>query len=109
MREVRTEKEFKELWENKDRLVVKFTATWCGPCKMMAPLLKKLEADCKKAKVDVEFISIDVDNAAMETIGDMMNILSVPTILFVRNGQITKMHVGYVSEATLRKGFATLR
>ena len=105
MESIKTEKEFKKYW-NKESVVVKFTADWCGPCQMLKPLIERLSRD-EKYK-DIAFVEVDVDYDELRTVSDMMNIRSVPTLVFVKNGIIQRMSTGLVSEETLRKNLALL-
>lgn len=71
------------------KIVIKdFYADWCGPCKMVAPILKEIASEFE----EVELVKIDVDNAH-EEIQDY-NIRSIPTIVFEVDGNIVKTTVG---------------
>jgi len=61
-------------------VIVKFGAMWCGPCKMMEPILKKLSEE----HPDITFLSVDVDDNT--EISTHYNIKSLPTMLFIREG-----------------------
>lgn len=66
-------------------VVVDFFATWCGPCKMIAPKVEEMEAEFKDTVV---FLKVDVDeaeDAAME-----YNITAMPTFLFIKNNKKVK-------------------
>lgn len=75
--------EFQDLLDTEDALVVKFWATWCGPCKQMAP---HFEAASKKS--DATFVAVDVDEAdwAMVEYG----IKGVPAVKIFRGGEYVK-------------------
>ena len=76
-------------------VLVDFWAAWCGPCRMLGPVLEELsgEADFKIVKVDV-----DAEPAlAMPEFG----IESIPTLLVFRNGQLVNRSVGLVSKADI--------
>ena len=70
-------------------VVVDFFATWCGPCKMMGPILEEVEDDLKgKAK----FYKVDVDES--EALARKFGIMSIPTIMVFENGQEREKHIG---------------
>jgi thioredoxin 1 len=67
-------------------LVVKrFTATWCGPCKQLAPVFDTLQSEMTNERDQVIFQTIDVDNNRDEALEK--GISSVPTVIFEKNGQ----------------------
>ncbi len=78
-------------------VMVDFWAPWCGPCRMVAPLLDKVAKDYA-GKVIVAKVNTDDsgDRAAA------YQVISIPTLLFVKNGQEVKRHVGSMSEKALR-------
>ena len=67
-------------------LVIKrYTATWCQPCKQLAPVFEELQNEMTNEPGQVQFWTIDVDqnrDAALEA-----NVSSVPTVIFEKNGQ----------------------
>lgn len=69
-------------------VLVDFYADWCGPCKMQAPIVEELAAE----RDDVKFCKLNVDEAmpiAME-----LGIMSIPTIMIVKNGEVTYKQAG---------------
>ncbi len=73
--------EFKQIISDSKLVVVDFTATWCGPCKMIAPKF----AQMSETYTDVVFIKVDVDDAS--EIAEEWGISAMPTFLFFKNGQ----------------------
>lgn len=74
-----------------DKLVlVDFWATWCGPCKMMAPVLEEV-SDEYTEKLVVGKLDVDQNPATAQQFG----IMSIPTILAFKNGQVVKQIIGY--------------
>ncbi|XP_028285603.1 thioredoxin b [Parambassis ranga] len=89
-----------KLKEAGDRLVVvDFTASWCGPCKMIGPKFEQLSE--KSEYKDVIFLKVDVDNA--EDVSAHYQIRAMPTFLFFRNGQKVGEVVGAKEENIVEK------
>jgi thioredoxin 1 len=86
-----TDQTFEELVLHNDKpVVVDFWATWCGPCKMVAPEMEKLAA---KYDGSVDVVKVDVD--ANPRLSQTFNIMSIPTIAFFRPGQQPMGVVGF--------------
>lgn len=77
-------------------VLVDFTATWCGPCKMLAPIVEKL-ADEFEGKVKVGKLDIDESKDIARKYG----IRSVPTVMVFRGGSKTAQHVGVTNREKL--------
>ncbi|MFL5771836.1 MAG: thioredoxin [Flavisolibacter sp.] len=87
---------FKNLVESGKLVLADFSAEWCGPCKMMAPILKETkEAMGDKATI----IKIDVDKN--RDVAEQLNIQGVPTLIVYKNGEIKWRQSGVVPSQTL--------
>lgn len=92
------ENEFDEVVLKSDKPVfVDFYATWCGPCKMMSPILEQLSEE----KQDVVFAKIDVDNA--ERLAILYGISSIPCMILFKNGEEADRVVGAVPKQKLEQ------
>ena len=69
-------------------VLLDFWATWCGPCRMVGPLVEEIAAEHPEIKVG----KIDVD--AQPELAAQFQIMSIPTLMVVKNGQITQRVVG---------------
>ena len=77
-------------------VVVDFTATWCPPCKMLAPIYERVAQNYEgKAK----FFKVDIDEN-VETAAKY-GVQSIPNILFFKDGQVVDQHVGMIPEGQL--------
>ena len=92
-----------EVLDNKGVVVVDFFATWCGPCRAIAPYIEELakEYDGKivVGKCDVE----ENDDIVME-----FGVRNIPTILFFKNGEVVDRLVGGQSKSAIQKKFEAL-
>jgi thioredoxin 1 len=88
-----TDANFKELLNGDKPLVVDFWAEWCGPCKMIAPSIEELQAEYA-GKVEIGKCNVD-ENIDLPT---DFRIMSIPTILFFKNGQLVDKIVGAASK-----------
>lgn len=82
--------------------IVKYSAGWCGPCKMMNPIMDRVAAENPAVKV----VHVDIDKEMELTAAE--GIMSVPTLVFYKNGEMAKKHTGIMPEAELRKTLEAL-
>jgi len=84
-----------EVMKSEGTVLVDFYADWCGPCKMQGPIVEQLAEE----RTDVKFCKLNVDEVmpvAME-----LGITSIPTIMVVKNGEITYKEPGLMQKAQL--------
>nr|ACZ37068.1 thioredoxin h4 [Medicago truncatula] len=79
---------FNELKDSPRLVVIDFSATWCGPCKMMEPILQAMANEF----TDVEFIKIDVDE--LSDVAQEFKVQAMPTFLLLKNGKEVDKVVG---------------
>ncbi len=91
----------KELVVN-EPVFVKFSAEWCGPCKMIAPVLEELAVEYEGK---VKFINVDIDKTS---IASKYAIRGVPTMLFIKDGQVVNTIVGSQTKSRVQLALDTL-
>lgn len=79
-----TAKELKELQDKGEKIIAQFTAKWCGPCRVLSPLLTKMSGDYE----NITFVKLDVDNGENSELIMNLGIMSIPTVI-VYNGHNT--------------------
>lgn len=77
-------------------VVVKFFADWCGPCKMFAPVFDRAAAKLEGKAV---FVSVDID--AEPALAEKFEVMNVPVIALLKDGELVKKHNGIMNENQL--------
>ncbi len=80
-----------EVLKAEGKVIVDFFATWCGPCKMIAPVLDEFS----KAHEDRKIVKIDVDEETPLAI--KYGVASIPTLLLFENGELVDTRLGYLT------------
>ncbi len=80
---------FDEFIKNSDRpVLVDFYADWCGPCKMVAPILEEIAEENQ----DIHVVKVNVDDAG--AVASKFAVVNIPTLISFTNGEVHKKHVG---------------
>ena len=86
-----------EVLESSQKVLIDFYADWCGPCKMMGPVVEEIAEEHS----DVKVVKIDVDNA--EDIAIKYQIMSIPTLVVVKDGQEVNRSIGLISKEKIEE------
>ena len=87
---------FSDLINAEQAVLVDFSAEWCGPCKMLAPVLKELKT---KVGDKIKIIKIDID--ANQKVAEMYQVQSVPTLILFQKGEIKWRQSGLMTVTQL--------
>lgn len=88
------EARFEEILKADKPVVCDFYANWCGPCKMLAPVMQSMS---EKFADKAHFIKVDVDECA--TLSVKYGIMSIPLVIIFKNGEEAAKSLGYMSAA----------
>ena len=87
---------FSELLQDSKRVIVDFWATWCGPCRMLSPILDEVEEEMAD---QISVVKVNVDDA--DEVAARYRIMSIPTLLFFKNGELVDKTVGAMPKPAL--------
>ena len=86
----------KEVLEESRTVLVDFYADWCGPCKMLSPIIEEVA----KENEDAKFVKINVDEA--QELAIEYDIMSIPTIVVIKDGKEVNRTVGLIDKTEIR-------
>jgi len=86
----------KEVKESDKAVLIDFWATWCGPCKMIAPIIEEIAEEFSD---EVKVCKVNIDDEP--SLATKFGITSIPTLLVVKNGEAVKASVGYIPKETI--------
>ena len=95
--EILNDTNFEEKVNQNNLVVVDFFATWCGPCRMMAPIFE----DVSKNMGEVLFFKVDVDESPMTA--KQFGVMSIPTLVAIKNGKEVARNVGLINREDLQE------
>lgn len=96
VREV-NEEEFQKEIEIEGTILVDFFATWCPPCKALSPIVEEFASEHEEIRV----FKVNVDNEQKLAIEN--NVMSVPTLIVIKNGKVTNRSVGLIDKSNIEK------
>lgn len=81
-----------EVLKSEVPVLVDFFAQWCGPCKMLMPIVEEVAKDFKVCKIDID------EN---QELAIQYRVMSVPTLIVFKNGEVTAKNIGVISKDTI--------
>ena len=94
--------EYNELLSSESPVVIDFHATWCGPCKVLSPILEELDDEIE----GVEFVKLDVDQHPQ--IAGQNQVMGVPTVVILKDGEVKDRFVGVQPKEVIKEKITSL-
>ena len=85
----------KEVLQSEKPVLIDFYADWCGPCKMLAPIIEEIANENE----DIKVVKVNIDEA--QDLAVKYDVMSIPTTVVIKNGQEVDRTVGYVGKETI--------
>ena len=103
MKIIESMKEYDEILANNKSVVDDFYADWCGPCKMIGPVLQEVSNEV----TDVTFVKVNVDE--LGEIAQRYGVMSIPTLIAFKDGKKVNQAVGFVPKPNIMKLVETVK
>lgn len=100
VRHINMEQYNNEILKSDKLVMIDFFADWCGPCKMLAPVVEQIAEE----QTDIEVVKVNVDE--VPELAVLYKVASIPTLIFIKNGQTVKEHIGFASKAEINSMIA---
>ena len=84
-----------EIVKSEKLVLIDFFATWCGPCKMLAPVIEQISNEHE----DILVVKVDVDKNLELAV--LYKVESIPTLVFLKEVQLLKEHIGFASKSEI--------
>ena len=94
--------EYAEIMNSSSPVVIDFHATWCGPCKVLSPILEELNDEIE----GVEFVKLDVDQHPQ--IAGQSQVMGVPTVVILKDGEVKDRFVGVQPKEVIKEKITSL-
>ena len=94
--------EYSEILNSSNPVVIDFHATWCGPCKVLSPILEELDNEIE----GVEFVKLDVDQHPQ--IAGQNQVMGVPTVVILKDGEVKDRFVGVQPKEVIKEKITSL-
>ena len=94
--------EYSEILKSSNPVVIDFHATWCGPCKVLSPILEELDDEIE----GVEFVKLDVDQHPQ--IAGQNQVMGVPTVVIIKDGEVKDRFVGVQPKEVIKEKITSL-
>ena len=101
VREINAE-EYAEIVNSSSPVVIDFHATWCGPCKVLSPILEELNEEIE----NVEFVKLDVDQHPQ--IAGQNQVMGVPTVVILKDGEVKDRFVGVQPKEVIKEKITSI-
>ena len=103
MKIIETEKEFDSVLSANDVVFVDIYADWCGPCKMVGPVVEQIASEM----TDVTFIKVNVDD--LPELAERYGIMSIPNMIIFKKGEAASSIVGFQPKASIERAILSVK
>ena len=101
MSEILNDTNFEQFIKDNENVVVDFFAEWCGPCKMLGPLMSEIAEEHEKENKNVKIIKLNVEESPQTA--QKFGVMSIPTIIYFKNGEVHDTTIGLMPKDQLNE------